>query len=172
MTSPLTDANKPVDLVAHYRAVKVRLAARATISPDTTTPADKSARAKPPPLAIKAPATGAMRMPMVVLVHPTANALNPAVKPPERPHIRVRAVVEPILKRHETPWADLIGPSRKRHLMAPRLAVYAALHNAGFSLKQIGRFCRRDHTTILHYLFRYAGYQKSPRPNPYRVTFK
>jgi chromosomal replication initiation ATPase DnaA len=92
---------------------------------------------------------------------------------PSRPHARVRKIVEPILRARETPWDDVISPSRRHELIATRIVVYVALHNAGFSMKQIGRFCERDHTTILHYLRKWAGYKSKPRKvDPYRVTFK
>jgi len=172
MTS-LDDTSIPVDLVAHYRAVKARIAARQTtvqapaqipVQPPVQTPrkrAPRKSRAKP-----RAP------LPSVVLMRANGDPPPPPAEP-SRPHARVRKIVEPILRARETPWDDVISPSRRHELIATRIVVYVALHNAGFSMKQIGRFCERDHTTILHYLRKWAGYKSKPRKvDPYRVTFK
>lgn len=177
------DPTTPQDLVAHYRAVKARLAAR-----QAPRPAPVSQALPPLVQAPQAPAQalGAKRkraprksrakprapLPAVVLVRANGDPPPPPAEP-SRPHARVRKIVEPILRARETPWDDVVSPSRRHELIATRIVVYVALHNAGFSMKQIGRFCERDHTTILHYLRKWAGYKSKPRKvDPYRVTFK
>lgn len=159
----------PIDYAAHYKAVKARIAQAARVAaPFAPKPVLPSPQAVPEaPTAPAAPAPLRLAPPPPVLARPCA---NPVGKDAPRPRKRPRAVIEPVLRAHEVTWAEIVSPSRQRHLIAPRLAVYAALHDAGYSLNQIGKFCRRDHTTVMHYLKKWCAYQTDPRFSRYRVT--
>ena len=56
------------------------------------------------------------------------------------------------LAPHGMTWTDAMGPSRKLPHTRARADVYAALRKHGWSLKKIGIFCGRDHTTIMNAL--------------------
>jgi len=71
-------------------------------------------------------------------------------------HVRIvetKQVVAAIAKRHGVTFNDIIGPSRKRNIVAARfeaIVTVAQLRHL-WSLPEIGRFFgNRDHTTILH----------------------
>lgn len=44
---------------------------------------------------------------------------------------------------------ELTGPSRNRHIAWPRQRAWLLCREKGLTLTQIGRFFRRDHTTIM-----------------------
>lgn len=46
--------------------------------------------------------------------------------------------------------ADILGPSRQRFVCTARQWVMFEAQAAGFTLPQIGRVLKRDHTTVLH----------------------
>ena len=46
--------------------------------------------------------------------------------------------------------ADLVMQTRRSQAVEARRGLYLFLHECGFSSVQIGRFCDRDHSTILH----------------------
>jgi hypothetical protein len=47
---------------------------------------------------------------------------------------------------------DIMGRSQTRKIAKARAVAMAGMHQAGFSLTDIGRFFSRDHTTVLHAL--------------------
>lgn len=57
-----------------------------------------------------------------------------------------------ILTAYDVTWEDVISPSRRHAMHAPRLAVYWALHCRGFSTSKIGQLTRRDHSSIVYAL--------------------
>lgn len=77
---------------------------------------------------------------------------------PEKPRLppiadpQLRADLRAILDHHDTTWGDIVNHCRKSHRHRPRRDVYAYLHARGWSIAKIGRFCNRDHTSILHAL--------------------
>jgi hypothetical protein len=81
-----------------------------------------------------------------------------APQAPEKPRLppiadpQLRADLRAILDRHQTTWADIVNHCRKSYTHRPRRDVYAYLHARGWSVAKIGRFCNRDHTSILHAL--------------------
>jgi len=62
-----------------------------------------------------------------------------------------------VLIRHEATWALVVNHSRLQPTHAVRREIYGYLYRRGWSLSKIGRFCNRDHTSILHALRR-GGY--------------
>jgi len=63
-----------------------------------------------------------------------------------------RRIAQAALVPHGMTWADAMGPSRTVPYTHARADVYKALRKHGWSLKKIGLFCGRDHTTILNAL--------------------
>ena len=45
---------------------------------------------------------------------------------------------------------EIMSPNQQRHVAHARFAAYVALRDRGLSMPQIGRFFKRDHTTVLH----------------------
>jgi len=112
----------------HYKAVKARL------------------NAGPPP----APVT---------IAPPPPPEPEPEPDPPELPPASfqytmsaARRIAQGALAPHGMTWTDAMGPSRTLPFTHARADVYKALRKHGWSLKKIGLFCGRDHTTILNAL--------------------
>lgn len=45
---------------------------------------------------------------------------------------------------------DILGRYRYGFILPARFAVYKALNQRGWSLSKVGRYFKRDHTTIMH----------------------
>lgn len=63
---------------------------------------------------------------------------------------RLKLIILPVLQEYDTPWKDLVSPSKANVLKNPRRQIWALLRDEGMSLPQIGRLFNRDHTTVLH----------------------
>jgi hypothetical protein len=63
-----------------------------------------------------------------------------------------RRIAVGALTPHGMTWTDAMGSSRTLPYTDARRDVYAALRKHGWSLKKIGLFCGRDHTTVLNAL--------------------
>ena len=46
--------------------------------------------------------------------------------------------------------ADLLSRKRRQQIVHARMALYAALRKRGWSYPRIGRFCGRDHSTVMY----------------------
>lgn len=57
-----------------------------------------------------------------------------------------------IAEAHGYTVEDILGPSRRKHLVSVRLWCVLALRNKGHSTTEIGRIMNRCHTTICHAL--------------------
>ena len=115
------------ELTTHYKQVRARL------------------NAGPPP---------PWRQPMLPAPEP-----EPAPPAPEPEPITfqytlsaARRIAQAALVPHNMTWTDAMGPSRKLPYTRARADVYKALRKHGWSLKKIGLFCGRDHTTIMNAL--------------------
>jgi len=78
---------------------------------------------------------------------------EPDLRPPllaGAPIGRIRDLVEPVLQRHQLTWKDISGRSRRRPIVMARQECMWVMRSAGMSYPLIGRFLRRDHTTVLH----------------------
>jgi len=60
-----------------------------------------------------------------------------------------------LLTQHNVYWEEIIAHTRRKHLDAPRRAVYVYLRSLGWSYPVIGRFCDRDHASIMNGVQRY-----------------
>jgi hypothetical protein len=63
-----------------------------------------------------------------------------------------RRIAQAALAPHGMTWTDAMGPTRTLPYTHARADVYAALRRHGWSLKKIGLFCGRDHTTVMNAL--------------------
>lgn len=69
------------------------------------------------------------------------------------PRERRMAIVRMIAARHDVTAADILGSSRKRHIVEARWAAIVAVRYAtGDKPTTLARFFNRDHTSILHAL--------------------
>lgn len=62
----------------------------------------------------------------------------------------VKRVVEAISEQTGIPAARIVSMSRNKAVVAARHRAFFELQQAGFSLTQMGRMFKKDHTTILH----------------------
>jgi hypothetical protein len=60
--------------------------------------------------------------------------------------------IDAIAQRHGYTAADILGPSRRKHLVHVRRLCILMLRRKGFSTTEIGRVMGRCHTTIVHAL--------------------
>ena len=112
-------------LTDHYKAVRARL------------------NAGPPP---------PWRQPVLPAPAPEPPAPEPA--PPAFLYTlsAARRIAMSALASHGMTWTDAMGPSRTLPYTRARADVYVALRKHGWSLKKIGSFCGRDHTTVMNAL--------------------
>jgi hypothetical protein len=70
---------------------------------------------------------------------------------PVRRRIRVGQVVRAVAKNYGIRPEYILSPCRTADLVRPRqIAMYLCAVVTGYSLPAIGRFMKRDHTTVLH----------------------
>lgn len=121
----------PDELFAHYAAVKQRIAAAAQAA---TAPIPFEPQPIPPPPEPEPEPEPDLRPPLL------AGA----------PIGRARELLEPVLQRHMVTWKQVAGKDRHNVIVAARQECMWVLNKAGMSLPMIGRFMKRDHTTVLH----------------------
>lgn len=68
----------------------------------------------------------------------------------------LRAIHEEIALKHDISSDELRGPGRPQYICDVRHEAWYRQRLAGFSFPQIGKFYRRDHTTILSGVRRHA----------------
>jgi len=66
--------------------------------------------------------------------------------------VEVRRALLALMLHYDMYWPEIVGPDRRKHLKLPRAEVYKCLRAFGWSYPKIGRFCKRDHTSIVHAL--------------------
>lgn len=57
--------------------------------------------------------------------------------------------------KHDLPVAGLLGDCRRQKFAHPRFEAFHLAKQAGYSLSEIGRFFKRDHSTISHGIERF-----------------
>ena len=84
---------------------------------------------------------------------------------------RIYQIIAEVAERHDMAPAEIIGPMRwKRHCRARYEAMWLARQVMGrdgkplYSLPEIGRVFRRDHTTVINALKRYEEQSGSLKP--------
>ena len=68
------------------------------------------------------------------------------------PRQKTHAGIAEIAEAHGYTVEDILGPSRRKKLVAVRLWCVLMLRNKGHSTTEIGRLMNRCHTTICHAL--------------------
>lgn len=122
-------------LSEHYKATRQRLGDQLT----PTRPIIPIDRIKPPEAA-----------PQVVVRRPEPE-LEPVTIPAPKPNARKYVhVIHEVATKHGITVDELIGSSRVNKFVFARQEAFYLLREAGYSMLQIGRFCNRDHTTVMH----------------------
>ena len=67
-----------------------------------------------------------------------------------------RAMTE-ITKTYGVKRADIIGRSRRAHIVKARYALFSIMRRLGMSYPQIGGLCGFDHTTVIYGVARHRG---------------
>lgn len=135
MTVTMTRAT----LSEHYKAIRARLG-----DPRTTQRIIPRERITPTPLPKLEPVT--KHAPVVRRPPPEPIPLPPP-KPTARQYVKI---LHDVATRHDMTPNDIIGKCRSPHFVEARQEAFYLLRLAGYSMLQIGRFCNRDHTTVLH----------------------
>jgi hypothetical protein len=141
MNSPHSEIEEPrtaAELIARYREVRRRL-----YSP-----------ANPLKLASREAGTDhAARKAIATIPEPSR---QPEPRPPETPfqyQTPAREALQAVSTRTCVPIADILGRNRRPPIAAARHeAVWRVRQATGWSLPRLGRFFKRDHTTVLHSL--------------------
>ncbi len=124
-----------LDLRSHYRAVRQRINARAL-------------RVLPPP----APPPS-LAVPAIIYAEPIGprRPLFAQVSVAAATPARARKIVAEVAEKHGLTVDQLISYARSKHLVLARQELYWRLHaETTWSIKRIGDFLERDHTTVLH----------------------
>lgn len=66
------------------------------------------------------------------------------------PKRTMASIASEIAIQHRACLDALKGPSRKRSYFQPRAKAMLAMYREGYSYPQIGRFFKRDHTSVMH----------------------
>lgn len=75
--------------------------------------------------------------------------------------ITAKAIIAQTAQRYGVEPAMILGRNRARVASIPRQAAMAAVREAtGYSLPQIGRIFKRDHTTVLYAIRAHAARQQ------------
>jgi hypothetical protein len=143
------------DWIAHYAAVKARIAAG---RPRPTAPPAPAPASEPVP-AIQALPTARARLPQAKSQAPRASTRQ-ARKDRVAAHAarysltqeQIETMCADILAAHDATWLTVTGRSTSAALIWPRLEIYRRLLALGWSYSAIGRACNRDHTTIIYYV--------------------
>ena len=59
-------------------------------------------------------------------------------------------LAEMVAAQHGVTVEDMLSPRRSAGLVLARNHLYQALRDLGWSYSEIGRYCRRDHTTVMY----------------------
>jgi Bacterial dnaA protein helix-turn-helix len=134
--SEIEEPRTAAELIARYRDVRRRL-----YSP-----------ASPPKLG-SSETDHAARKAIATMPNPSR---QPEPRPPETPfqyQTPAREALQAVSTRTCVPIADILGRNRRPPIAAARHeAVWRVRHATGWSLPRLGRFFKRDHTTVLHSL--------------------
>jgi chromosomal replication initiation ATPase DnaA len=81
----------------------------------------------------------------------TRAAPAPLPETPPKPNARKYVhILHDVAARHGLSVNDITGASRSHKFVPARHEAFYLLRLAGYSMLQIGQFCNRDHTTVMH----------------------
>jgi hypothetical protein len=86
--------------------------------------------------------------PAWILPHEIEAIWIPVNRMPTSADVRIKAAL--LLKRSNTTWRDITGPSRVHYHLDVRRNLAMMLRDAGLSWKRIGKIINRDHSTIIN----------------------
>ena len=137
--SEIEEPRTAAEIIARYRDVRRRL-----YSPATPSKLAENREARTDHATCKALAT---------IPEPSG---EPELRPSETPfqyHTPARAALQAVSTRTRVPIAEILGRNRRPPIAAARHeAVWRVRLATGWSLPRLGRFFKRDHTTVLHSL--------------------
>lgn len=64
--------------------------------------------------------------------------------------MRRKLIVLPVLEEFDLTWEKLVAKDRRVVMQEPRRKVWLKLWEDGMSMKQIGIYTQRDHSTVIH----------------------
>lgn len=132
-------------LSEHYKAIRSRLNPPPQARPIIQT--------EPAPIAAPEPVTKHAPRPAVVRRPPPLTPVIPSPSPTARRYVHV---LHEVATRHGVEVQDIVGRSRAKRLVAARQEAFYLMKEHGYSMSQIGRFCNRDHTTVMHGIEKHA----------------
>lgn len=97
--------------------------------------------------------------PVVIPFEGPRDVLQLSTKRPQSTRLQGMPVCPPeaawlvleVLEKHGLVWGSVVGSARFRPIVECRHEVWLRLHEElGWAFARIGRFCGKDHTTILH----------------------
>lgn len=165
------------ELQDHYKAVRARIAAAAVVKPkplllpmpaslNVGQPPEPKRAGLVPEKAEKAIVTEALRQANPQWIGGNhANAIKiaedimgcpklpplPGLNLDEDGQTRWLRVLHAVAKHHDLKPAEVLSPSRKKHVVKARMELFYRLRvDLGYSYMKIACYVKRDHTTILH----------------------
>lgn len=134
----------PSDLAAHYKAVRARLWTK-TVAAKPAPPPVKIIALPPRPVIEVPPACMDDFAPEPEMIY--SSPIGPVRSDADYARIEVARIAG----KHRCSEADLLSPRRQQNIVQARHELYWHLHKyTRWSMMQIGRFCDRDHTSVLH----------------------
>lgn len=96
---------------------------------------------------------------------------EPVTIPPPKPNARRYVhILHDVATRHDVTTDDITGPCRSPRYVRARQEAFYLLREAGYSMLQIGRFCNRDHSTVMHGANKHEAMLKGERYDRQRKT--
>ena len=77
------------------------------------------------------------------------------------PRTRAEAVLYDVARRHNLTPADIRSPGRSAPIVMARAECYVKLREIGWGYAQMGRYFKRDHSTVLAMLRKYGSTQQA-----------
>jgi chromosomal replication initiation ATPase DnaA len=141
------------DWIAHYAAVKARIAVGRPRPPAPPTPAPEPVPViQALPMARARPTQAKPRAPRASTRQARKDRVAARAARYSLTQEQIVDLCADITTRHGVTWQAVTGRSTSAALIRPRLEIYRRLLDLGWSYSAIGRACNRDHTTIIYYI--------------------
>ena len=135
--SEIEEPPTAAEIIARYRDVRRRLYSPAS------SPKLASNETRTDPAACKA---------ITTIPAPSRQPEQGPSRTPLHYHTPAREALRAVSTRTGVPLADILGRNRRPPIAAARQAVWRVRLVTGWSLPRLGRFFKRDHTTVFHSL--------------------
>jgi hypothetical protein len=111
-----------------------------------------------------------VKPPKTVICLPDQSDTLPIQRPARR---KVAIIVEEVCRKHSITLALFMGGSKTRHLAAARReACYRIARETDMSIPAIGRFIKKDHSTVMHAISRYCEINGIEQPREKQGRFR